>query len=144
MERVGGWHETIRKGEDWELSARLARITRYAFIEEPLAVTYLGADSATHNELKGVGTMKAILEGNQDTYDTDPALHAGMLLQIARTYQRSGKFVEAKSYIQRAAALGTARIRIAKLMLAQTLKLGPVFKKRAPVRAAIAIKTDPV
>lgn len=133
MERVGGWHETIRKGEDWELSARLSKITRYAFIEEPLSVTFLGADSATHNELKGVGTMMAILEANQDFYAADPPLHADMLLRIARTYQRSGKFAEAKPFIARAAALGTSPLRLAKIRLAQTFKLGPVWRKRAPV-----------
>jgi glycosyltransferase involved in cell wall biosynthesis len=136
MAQVGGWHETIRKGEDWELSARLARITRYAFIEEPLCVTYLGADSATHNELKGVGTMAAILDAHADTYAAHPALHASLLLQIARTYQRSGKFAEAAPFIRRAAALRTARLRMAKIMLAQALKLGPVFRKRAPAGAA--------
>ena len=135
MEQVGGWHETIRKGEDWELSARLARITRYAFIEEPLSVTYLGPDSATHNELKGVGVMEAILKANADMYAADPALHAGLLLQIARTYQRSGLFAEARPYIRRAAALRSAPLRTAKLMLAQTLKLGPIWRKRAPVQA---------
>ena len=136
MEQVGGWHETIRKGEDWELSARLSRITRYAFIEEPLAVTYLGADSATHNELKGVGTMKAILEANRETLAADPALHAGLLLQIARTYQRSGMFAEAQPFITQAAALKTRRRQLAKLMLAQTLKLGAV--KKRTVRPATA------
>jgi glycosyltransferase involved in cell wall biosynthesis len=130
MEQVGGWHETIRKGEDWELSARLARITRYAFIEEPLSVTFLGADSATHNELKGVATMKAILEANHDVYAANPALHAGLLLQIARTYQRGGKFAEAAPYLKQAMALGTLRKKTAKLLVAQTLKLGPVWRKR--------------
>ena len=133
MERVGGWHETIRKGEDWELSTRLASITRYAFIEEPLAVTYLGADSATHNELKGVGTMQAILEANREAYARHPVLHAEMLLRIARTYQRSGKFAEARPFIGQARALGVAKASVAKLVLAQTLKLGPVWRKRAPV-----------
>jgi hypothetical protein len=131
MEQVGGWHETIRKGEDWELSARLARVARYAFIEEPLSITFLGDDSATHNELKGVGTMKAILEANAETYDANPDLHAGLLIQITRTYQRNRKFSEAAPYLKKTIALRTSFLPILKLAVAQIFRLGPVFKKRA-------------
>jgi len=80
--------------------------------------------------LKGVATMKAILEANQDIYSASPELHAGLLLQIARTYQRSGKFAEAAPYLKQALALNTLRKRTAKLLVAQAFRLGPVWRKR--------------
>ena len=93
-------------------------------------MTFLGADSATHNELKGVATMKAILDANRDVYTANPALHAGLLLQIARTYQRSGNFAEAAPFLKQALALRTSPMKTAKLLVAQTFKLGPMWRKR--------------
>ncbi len=92
LDEVGGFDETLRVGEDWELTIRLARRTKFAFIEEPLVMTYLMGDSITHRRLSGAHTAQVVMEKHRDLMDADPALRGAKLFQIARIYQRGGQY----------------------------------------------------
>jgi glycosyltransferase involved in cell wall biosynthesis len=45
IDRVGGFDEGWSSSEDWELLLRLARTHRFAYIDRPLAVLHISADS---------------------------------------------------------------------------------------------------
>ncbi len=89
---VGGFDESLRVGLDWELSIRLARVTKFAFIEEPLVMTYLMPDSITHRRLSGAHTTAVVMAKHEDLMSADPRLRAEKHFQIARIYQRAGHY----------------------------------------------------
>lgn len=90
LDVVGGFDESLRVGLDWELTARIARETKFAFVEEPLVMTFLMADSITHRRLDGATTAMRIMDRHAAAYRADPALHAAKLFDVARIYQRAG------------------------------------------------------
>lgn len=92
LEKVGKFDESLRIGLDWELSIRLARITKFAFVQEPLVMTYLQTDSISHRRLSGAYTTKVIMEKNNDLMVADPGLRADKYFQIARYFQRAGQY----------------------------------------------------
>lgn len=96
---VGGFDESLRVGLDWELSIRLARRTKFAFIEEPLVMTYLMSDSITHRRLSGAYTTQVVMEKHRDLMDANAALRGAKLFQIGRVYQRGGQYRKALSYL---------------------------------------------
>lgn len=89
LERIGGFDEAIRLGEDWDLAIRLARITKYIFIEEPLGMCFIGLDSISKIKLNQIRMRETMLEKNLDLIAKDKPLHASYLTIIARVYQQN-------------------------------------------------------
>lgn len=92
LDSVGGFDESLRIGLDWELSIRLARTTKFAFVQEPLVMTYLMSDSISHRQLSGAHTTSVIMDKHKDLMAADPRLRADKFFQIARFHQRAGQY----------------------------------------------------
>lgn len=102
LDAIGGFDESLRIGEDWELAIRLARHTRFVFIDEPLGMCFLGADSINIVKINQVQMRQRMLEKNMDMIAPDPALHAEYLRSIARVYQRHGRWRESLPFARQA------------------------------------------
>lgn len=92
LDLAGGFDETLKVGEDWELTIRLARHTKFGFIADPLVVTRLMGDSITHRRLDGAHTLRVIMEKHHDLIVGDRRLRAAQEFQIGRIYQRAGLY----------------------------------------------------
>lgn len=100
LDAVGGFDESLRVGLDWELTVRIARQTKFAFVEEPLVMTFVMPDSITHRRLSGAHTASTVLAKHQDLLQARPALHADKLFEIGRIYQRAGHWRTALGYMR--------------------------------------------
>lgn len=105
IKQVGGFNEGLRIGIDWELSTRLAQITKYTYIDEPLVMTFISDDSLTLNVGKSIKTIETILENNREAFAAHGDLHAGKLVHLARVLQVTGRSAESYKYIFRAIRL---------------------------------------
>lgn len=111
LQAVGGFDETLRVGVDWELTVRLARHTKFAFIEDPLVMTRLMDDSITHRRLDSVHTIQVVMEKHRDLLGRSDELHAAKEFQIARVYQRGGQYRQAIPHLRKAISKSPADLR---------------------------------
>jgi glycosyltransferase involved in cell wall biosynthesis len=88
--QVGKFDETLRVGQDWELTIRLARETRFYCIEEPLLMAFIMPDSISHRRFENAHTVRTIIRKHGDFFSTDRRLLADKLFQMSRSYQRTG------------------------------------------------------
>ena len=62
FDRVGGFDEAWSSAEDWELLLRLAHTHRFAYIDRPLAVLHISADSLhVMDQIRGETAMIRLL-----------------------------------------------------------------------------------
>lgn len=111
IEAVGGFDETLRVGVDWELTVRLARQTKFAFIEDPLVMTRLMDDSITHRRLDSVHTIQVVMNKHRDLLESSSRIRAAKEFQIARVYQRGGQYRKAMPHLLRAIARQPTNLR---------------------------------
>ncbi len=90
LEAIGGFDESVRIGQDWDLTVRLARVTRYLYLEEPLGLCFLEPDSISKAKFNLAAARQAMLARNIDVIARHPRLHADYLIEVARIYQRHG------------------------------------------------------
>lgn len=94
LEAIGGFDEESRIGQDWDLSVRLARITKFLFIDEPLGICFIESDSITRGKRNMIDAYRRMLDKQIDMIAAHPRLHADYLLHIARMQQRYGQYRE--------------------------------------------------
>jgi glycosyltransferase involved in cell wall biosynthesis len=111
IQAVGGFDETLRVGVDWELTVRLARKTKFAFIEEPLVMTRLMDDSITHRRLDSVHTIQVVIDKHKDLLEGKRKLHAAKEFQIARIYQRGGLYRKALPHLLKSIRMHPTNVR---------------------------------
>lgn len=111
LEQVGGFDETLRVGVDWELTVRLARHSKFAFIQDPLVMTRLMDDSITHRRLDSVHTIQVVMDKHRDLLGRSTRIHAAKEFQIARVYQRGGHYRKALPHLLRAIARNPTDLR---------------------------------
>lgn len=111
LDAVGGFDESLKVGIDWELTVRLARQSKFAFIEDPLVMTRLMDDSITHRRLDSVHTIQTVMNKHRDLLDRGGKVRAAKEFQIARVYQRGGQFRQAVPHLMRAIAAQPANPR---------------------------------
>lgn len=102
LDQIGGFDETLKLGQDWDLTIRLARITKFLFIEEPLGLCFIEPDSISKAKLNQVWMRQNMLAKNLDVIARDKPLHAQYLTEIARIYQRNKFWREALPFIRSA------------------------------------------
>ena len=88
--RIGGFDETLKLGQDWDMTTRLARITKFLFVDKPLALCFTSTDSISKVKTNQAIARKKMLEKHFDLISQDRPLHASYLSEIARVYQRAG------------------------------------------------------
>lgn len=89
LDRIGGFDDSLKIGQDWDLTTRLARITKYIFIEEPLGMCFIEPDSISKAKINQVWMRQNMLDKNIDLISQDQVLYADYLTEIARVYQRN-------------------------------------------------------
>lgn len=89
LESIGGFDETLKLGEDWDLTTRLARATKILFVDKPLTLCFTSPDSISKVKANQALARKMLLERNFDLISQDRPLHAYYLTEIGRVYQRA-------------------------------------------------------
>ncbi len=84
---VGGWDDRLKRFQDWDLAIRLAEVTAFLFVPEPLVVAEAMPTSISRNYAAGIATRKAFQTKYKHLYDQHPkqraaARRAIMLRQI--------------------------------------------------------------
>ena len=102
LDRIGGFDETLKLGQDWDLTTRLARITKYIFIEEPLGMCSIEPDSISKAKFNHVWMRQNMLDKNFDLISRNKPLHAEYLTEIARAYQRNRHWRESLPFAKSA------------------------------------------
>jgi glycosyltransferase involved in cell wall biosynthesis len=98
----------LKIGLDWELSTRLAQVTEYSFIDEPLVMTFLMQDSISHNKHESPKTLLRIFEQHQSAFKSNPDLNSSMSIRIGRALQKTGHKAEARQFIRQGLTLASA------------------------------------
>jgi glycosyltransferase involved in cell wall biosynthesis len=92
LQKIEGFDESLKIGQDWDLTTRLARHTKFIFIEEPLGLCFIEPDSISKAKVNLAFSFENILKKNIDVIEQHPQLHADFLLDIARTHQKNGRW----------------------------------------------------
>lgn len=69
--RAGLFDESLEINEDWDLSIRLAQLTRFAFIAEPLALIYRTSGSVSSHQLKDARFREEVVERHRVAFAAD-------------------------------------------------------------------------
>ncbi len=102
LAEVGGFDESFKLGQDWDLTTRLAKVTRYLYVEAPLVLAFTSPDSISKVKTNQARVRKRMLEKHYDLIVRRPRLHAEYLTEIARVYQRSGCWRQSLPWLSRA------------------------------------------
>jgi len=90
LEKIGGFDETLKLGQDWDMTTRLSRVTKFLFVDKPLVLCFTSPDSISKVKANQAVARKTLLDKHFDLISQDKALHAFYLTEIARVYQRTG------------------------------------------------------
>lgn len=90
LEQIGGFDETLKLGQDWDMTSRLSRITKFLFVDKPLVLCFTSPDSISKVKANQAVARMKMLKTHHDLISQDRALHASYLSEIARVYQRAG------------------------------------------------------
>lgn len=102
LEQIGGFDETLKLGQDWDMTTRLARITKFLFVDKPLALCFTSPDSISKIKTNQAGVRRKMLDKHFDLISQDPPLHAQYLTEIARVYQRVGCWRQSLPWVTKA------------------------------------------
>lgn len=90
LESIGGFDETLKLGQDWDMTTRLSRVTKFLFVDKPLVLCFTSPDSISKIKTNQAVARKTILDKHIDLIAQNRPLHASYLTEIARVYQRAG------------------------------------------------------
>lgn len=90
LESIGGFDETVKLGEDWDLTTRLSRATKILFVDKPLVLCFTSPDSISKVKANQALARKLLFDRNFDLISQDRALHAFYLTEFGRIHQRAG------------------------------------------------------
>jgi glycosyltransferase involved in cell wall biosynthesis len=102
LESIGGFDETLKLGQDWDLTTRLSRVTKFLFVDKPLALCFTSPNSISKVKTNQAIARKCMLDKHLDLISEDPALHASYLSEIARVYQRAGCWRQSLPWLTKA------------------------------------------
>lgn len=102
LERVGGFDEALKLGEDWDVTISLSRVTKFLFVDKPLVLCFTSTDSISKVKTNQASARKMVLEKHFDLISRDPALHAFYLTEIGRVHQRAGCWRQSLPWILKA------------------------------------------
>jgi glycosyltransferase involved in cell wall biosynthesis len=91
LRRIGGFNVTLKSSQDWELVLRLAKVTRFAFVERPLVLASLSTDSISKDRWNHARTREFVLRTHYDAIAGDRALLAFYLRRAADHFQHVGE-----------------------------------------------------
>lgn len=89
---VGGFDETLRINEDWDLSIRMAQRVRFVFVPEPLVVIYRTAGSISSDRAADTAARQKFLTEYELLYAKHPTSRA------RQNYIIGGQSLESHAY----------------------------------------------
>jgi glycosyltransferase involved in cell wall biosynthesis len=102
LTRIGGFDEALPALVDWDCVLRLARLGRFAFVDEPLVRQYFSENSITRSREKRAFARERIVEKNMDLFQQQPEVLAKQYRSIAGEKRRLGDLSGARSVIRKA------------------------------------------
>jgi glycosyltransferase involved in cell wall biosynthesis len=76
LQRVDGFDASMPRYQDWELALRLAEVTNFVYIDEPLILSYVTPGSITHNKEAHRIAMEKIYKKHYKTINAERRLKA--------------------------------------------------------------------
>lgn len=76
---VGGFDASMPRYQDWELALRLAKITQFKFIDEPLIISHVSENSITQNKKAHRVALEKIYDKHAVAINKNRALKAAWL-----------------------------------------------------------------
>jgi glycosyltransferase involved in cell wall biosynthesis len=108
---IGGFDESLRALEDWELTIRLAQQGPFVFVDRPLVLQRFSPNSLTWNvELQRAMRMR-IVDKHREAYAAHPDLLAHRHYMNAGTLRRQGALAAARASLARACRLQPGNLR---------------------------------
>jgi glycosyltransferase involved in cell wall biosynthesis len=76
LQRIGGFDEALERFQDWDLVIRMAMITRFRLVDEPLVMAYDTVGSITGNKEVSARAREIILNKNYGILKKNPGILA--------------------------------------------------------------------
>lgn len=102
LQEVGGFDESLGRFQDWELVIRLAAVSPFRLIDEPLVIARDTAGNISSNAPAGVAALRAILERQAALYERFPTAAFDALATLGHLECLSGEYDRARSSFRRA------------------------------------------
>ena len=90
LETVGGFDESFRVLEDWDLALRLAALGPFAFVDQPLVLQRFSVDSVTRDGEKWVPARARLYAKHHDAMAMAPTVLAEHYRSLSGSYRRWG------------------------------------------------------
>lgn len=91
LRRAGGFNPTLKASQDWEMALRLARLTRFAFVERPLVLAHISSDSISKAKWNHARTREFVLQTHYDAIAADRRLLAFYHRRAADHFRHIGE-----------------------------------------------------
>ncbi len=117
LRRIGGYDESLPALQDWELVIRLSQEGALEFVDEPLVIQRLSADSISRSAEKRVRAREMILEKHRQLFMRHAHAHAANLYMNAGGWRRLGERERAIAALDQTVAIRPFSVR-ARLMRA--------------------------
>lgn len=105
LERTGGFDESLPALQDWDCALQLARLGRFAFVDEPLVMQYFSENSITQFSERRHAARQRVIEKNFELFHPYPEVLARHYSAISGGHRRSGDRVAARQTILQALQL---------------------------------------
>lgn len=102
LERAGGFDQSFRRFQDWDLVIRLAQVTEFAFVHDPLVVVYETPGNISSVQINDAIFRAAILEKYKDLFRKYPQIRSRQNYIAARVWQECGEHGRAIRHLSRA------------------------------------------
>jgi glycosyltransferase involved in cell wall biosynthesis len=102
LREVGGFNVTLKSSQDWELALRLARETKFAFVERPLVLARLSPDSISKERWNHARTREFVLSTHYEAIARDRGLLAFYHRRAADHFRHVGDRVKEVRHLARA------------------------------------------
>ena len=90
LAQAGGFDESLPALEDWDCALRLARLGRFAFVDEPLVMQHFSANSITQSAARMLAARERIIGKNLALFDGRPGILAHHYRSLAGGHRRAG------------------------------------------------------
>lgn len=129
IESVGGFDETLKINEDWDLAMRLAQHTSFAFLDEPLVIIYRTPSSVSSNQIKDAHFRNMFLEKYHAIFSRSPGALSRQRYISGRLFMRNGCYRSAFGQFK---ASFSVQPGLRSLVLMLTSGVMAIFRKEEP------------
>lgn len=106
---VEGFRKGMPRAQDWELLIRLAKRFHFSVVNEPLANSYLEADSISQNRQKFIAGYTIIHDSFLEDFEAHPVAHARILFNLGHAHVMEGNTAVGRPLLGKAASLVSSK-----------------------------------